>query len=166
MTKRILVVMAIVLLVAASAVAAQDLGSIAGTATDANKVVMNGVKVQLRNVDTGQLAGTTQSGADGAFSFTGLNPGNFVIEIVDEAGNVIGVSSSMAVTAGGVISGITVAASAAGALAGAAAPGGLAGFCTSTGGILVLAGVGAVASLGVAAVTGVIGTANNASPTK
>lgn len=160
MTKRILVVMAVVLLVATSAFAAQDPGSIAGVATNANKVVLSGVKVQLRNVESGQLVGTTQSATNGAFSFTGLNPGNFVIEIVNEAGQVIGVSSSMAVAAGGVITGVTVAASAAGAVAAAAAAGGLASFFTSTGGILVLAGVGA------AATAGVIAAANTASPSR
>jgi hypothetical protein len=160
MKKLILVVMAFVVLVATSAYAGQGTGSIAGTATNANKVVMTGVKVQLRNVATGELAGTTQSAANGAFSFTGLNPGNFVIEIVNAAGEVIGTSASMTLAVGGVISGVTVAASAAGALAGIAAAGGLTSFLTSTGGILVLAGVG----VGVTA--GVIAATNDASPSR
>ena len=43
----------------------------------------SGVRVQLRNVDTGQLAGYTTSGSNGSFSFSGMNQGNYVIEIVN-----------------------------------------------------------------------------------
>jgi len=146
------------LAVQAAAPAAQGTGSISGTASSANKTSLSGVKVQLRNVDTGALGGSTTSAANGAFAFTGLNPGNYVIEIVDASGKIIGTSTSMAVAAGGVISGVTVAASAAGAVAAAAAAGGLGAFFASTGGILVLAGVGA----GVTA--GVIAASNNSSP--
>lgn len=140
----------------------QGTGSVSGTAQNAGKQSLSGVKVQLRNVDTGALSGSTTSASNGAFSFTGLSQGNYVIEIVDATGKIIGTSASMAVGAGaaGVISGVTVAASAAGALSGAAAAGGLGAFFSSTGGILVLAGVGA----GVTA--GVLALANNASPSK
>jgi hypothetical protein len=155
MMKRIAVVMLAGLFVMSSIpVAAQAGGSIGGTATSANNSVLSGVRVQLRNANTGQLAGNTTSGTNGAWSFTGLNPGNYVVEIVDAAGHVIGVSSSISLAAGGAISGVTVAASAAGALAGAAAAGGLSAFFTSTGGILVLAGVGAAAAAGVLATQG------------
>ncbi|MCX6537831.1 MAG: carboxypeptidase-like regulatory domain-containing protein [Acidobacteria bacterium] len=150
MMKRILGMFVVVLFVATSTFAGQGPGgTIAGTALNANKVVLTGVRVQLRNSVTGQLVGTTQSGLNGAFSFAGLNPGSFVVEIVNAAGQVIGVSTSLTLVAGGVISGITVAASAAGALAGAAAAGGLASFFTTTGGILVLAGAGALATAGI-----------------
>jgi len=152
MTKRILLVLFAALFVATAAYA-QGTGSIAGN-------TMSGVKVQLRNVDSGQLVGSTQSAADGGFSFTGLNPGNYVVEIVDAAGKVIGTSTSMSLAAGGVISGVTVAASAAGAAAGAAAAGGLGAFFTSTGGILVLVGIGAGVTAGVVAAT------NDGSPSK
>lgn len=129
----------------------QGTGIVSGTARNAAQQVMSGVKVQLRNVDTGQLFGTTQSSVNGGFSFTGLGAGNYVIEIVDAAGKIIGVSASMSVAAGAVISGVTVAASAAGAVAASAAAGGAAAFFTSTGGILVLAGVGAGVGAGISA---------------
>jgi hypothetical protein len=155
MMKRIATVMLAVLFVTSSIpVAAQGTGSVGGTATNSNGVVLSGTRVQLRNVDTGQLAGNTTSGANGGFSFTGLNAGNYVVEIVDATGRVIGVSASMPLAAGGAISGVTVAASAAGALAGAAAAGGLGAFFTSTGGILVLVGVGAAAAAGIITTTG------------
>lgn len=121
---------------------AQGTGSLNGIAQTADNQALSGVKVQVRNVDTGALQGATQSSATGAFSFTGLPSGNYVVEIVNADGNVIGVSSSMSVTAGAAISGMTVSASAAGAVAGAAAAGGLGAFFTGTGGILTLVGVG------------------------
>lgn len=150
--KRILM-MAMMLLLVASVAYAQQTGSIQGNAKDDNDKALTGVKVQLRNVDTGALAGTTTSGANGAFSFTGLNPGNYIIEIVDSAGRIIGASASMSVAAGAAITGVTVAATAAGAVAAAAAAGGLGAFFTTTGGILVLAGVGAGITAGVIAAT-------------
>ena len=141
-------------------VAAQGTGSVSGAATGSSGAVLSGTRVQLRNVDTGQVAGNTTSGANGGFSFTGLNAGNYVVEIVDATGRVIGVSASMPLSTGGTISGVTVAASAAGALAGAAAAGGLGTFFTSTGGILVLVGVGATAMAGIHSAMG------TASPSK
>lgn len=144
--------------VVAAGLAAQNTGSVSGTAKDKAGTVLSGVKVQLRNVDTGSLVGTTISASNGAFSFTGLAQGNYVIEIVDDNGKIIGVSAAIAVGAGAVIAGLTVAASSAGALAGAAAAGGLGAFFTSTGGILVLAGVGIGATAAIVAVT------NDASP--
>jgi len=118
------------------------------------------VKVQRRNVDTGQLVATTRAAANGAFEFTGLNAANYIVEIVDESDRIVGVTPSMALDAGGVITGLSVAASAAGAIAGAAAAGGLGAFFSSMGGILLLVGIGA----GLTAV--VIAVTNDASPSR
>lgn len=46
-----------------------------------------------------------QSAPDGAFAFAGLSPGNYVVEIVDAAGKVVGTSPSQSVAAGGRLSG-------------------------------------------------------------
>ena len=155
--KRVAILLALALSVAVTA-SAQDLGSVAGTAQDANNAIMSGVKVQLRNADTGALVDTTTSAANGGFSFTGLPAGNYVVEIVNASGQIVGASASIAVTAGATITGITVAASAAGAAA-AAAAGGFAAFFTSTAGILTgIAVIGAVAA-------GVV-IAANASPSR
>lgn len=136
----------------------QGTGSVSGIAQNSSNAVMSGVKVQLRNVDTGALSGTTTSGTTGGYSFAGLNAGSYVVEIVDAAGRIIGTSASISVTAGAAITGITVAASAAGAAAGAAA--GFSAFFTSTGGILV--GVGVVSGI----TAGVVAAANNGSPSR
>ena len=105
--------------------AAQGTGKLSGVARDAQGQAMPGVKLQLRNVDTGQPVATTKAGPGGAFEFTGLNPGNFIVEIVDDSGKIIGLSPSTALAAGGAIAGLIVSASAAGAMAGAAAAGGI-----------------------------------------
>jgi hypothetical protein len=161
MMKRVVfVIVAIALGLAVSANAGQGTGKISGTARNAQDQVLAGVKVQLRNIDTGQLVATTKAGADGAFEFTGLNPGNYIAEIVDDSDKIVGASPSMALAAGGVITGLSVSASAAGALAGAAAAGGLGAFFSSTGGILLLVGIGAGVTAAVIALT------NDASPSR
>jgi hypothetical protein len=154
MLKRIMVLAAVLALgIATTAFSAQGTGQISGTARDAQDKVLSNVKVQLRNVDTGALVATTRSAASGAFEFKGLSPGNYVIEIVDDDGQIIGVSTSMALAAAGIVSGLTIAASAAGALAGAVAGGSIGAFFSSTGGILLLVGIGAGVSAGVVATT-------------
>ena len=161
MMKRIVwVIVAIALGLAVSANAGQGTGKISGTARNAQDQILAGVKVQLRNIDTGQLVATTKAGPDGAFEFTGLNPGNYIAEIVDDSGNIIGVSPSTPLVAGGVIAGLTITASAGGALAAAAAAGGIGAFFSSTGGILLLVGIGAGVTAGVIALT------NDASPSR
>jgi hypothetical protein len=155
MMKRVgLVIVIIALGLAVAANASQGTGKISGTARDSHDQVLPGVKVQLRNVDTGQLVATTRAGADGAFEFTGLNPGTYIVELVDESGKIIGLSPSTALAVGGAVTGLVVVASAAGAVAGAAAAGGLGAFFTSTGGILLLVGIGAGVTAAVIALTG------------
>ena len=162
MVKRISVLVVVIALgLAFAADAGQGTGRIAGVARNAQDQVLPNVKVQLRNIDTGQLVATTRSGSDGAFEFTSLNPGNYVVEIVDDSGRIIGLSPATALAAGGAITGLMISASAAGALAGAVATaGGIGAFFASTGGILLLAGIGAGVTAGVIAAT------NEASPSR
>lgn len=108
--------------------AAQAEASIAGTATSSSGQTLVNAAVQLRNLATGQIVGTTTSTATGGFSFVGVQAGNFAVEVVNAAGQVIGATSSIAVTAGATITGVTVSATAAvvGAAAGGAAAAGVA----------------------------------------
>ena len=101
-----------------------QLASLAGTATSSTGDILANVAVQLRDLATGQLVGTTTSTATGTFSFAGLQAGNFAVEVVSAAGNIVGTSASVGVAAGASVTGVTVSASAA-AVAGAA--GGVAG---------------------------------------
>jgi hypothetical protein len=167
MTKRIflsVIVLAVAFAVGASVMAApQGTGKIEGIAKDANQKPLAGVTVQCRNTATGQIVGTQQTSSTGAFSFTGLLPGTYVVEIVDRDGKIIGVSAGMQLTpAAMAITGVAIAATAAGAVAGAAAAGGgLGAFLSSTTGLLVLGGVAAATVAGV-----IIATRSDASPSK
>ena len=161
MTKRVaLTVVAMVLGLTAFANAGQGTGKISGMAMDSQNQIMPGAKLQLRNVETGQLAATTRAAADGAFEFTGLNPANYMVELVDQSGKIVGLSPAMALASGGVITGVSVAASAGSALAGAASAGGVGAFFSSTGGILLLVGIGAGVTAAIIAAT------NESSPSR
>src|ERR1700722_12630700 len=106
--------------------------SLAGTATSNTGQTLANYTVQLRNLATGQLAGTTTSSAAGGFSFAGLPAGNFAVEVVNAAGQIIGTSASIAVTAGATITGVAVSATAA-AVAGAAGAGAAAAGAAAAG---------------------------------
>jgi hypothetical protein len=151
-------VLALGLTVAADA--GQATGSIAGTVRDAQGQPLPSVKLQLRNIDTGQVVATTRAGADAAYQFTGVIPANYVVEIVDDSGKVLGLSVASSMPANGAITGLVVALSSTDAAAAAAAAGGLGAFFSSTGGILLLVGIGAGVTAGVIAAT------NNASPSR
>jgi hypothetical protein len=144
---------ALAVLLVASVASAQQTGSVSGKAKDDRGKDLPGVTLQLRSVDTGFVSGMTTSGPNGAFQFLGVNPGHYIVEVVDATGKVIGASSSMTVAAGAAVSGVTVAASSAGALAAAAAAGGAGAFFTTTGGILVLVASGAIVTAGVVTAT-------------
>src|SRR5882762_5341237 len=81
---------------------AQATGAIQGTAIRSTGQTLPNFTVQLRNLQTGQLAGSTTSIAAGSFSLT-LNPANYVVEVVNQAGTVVGSSSAVAVTAGATV---------------------------------------------------------------
>ena len=144
--------------------------SLAGTATSSTGQTLTGYTVQLRNLATGQLSGTTTSSATGAFSFSGLPAGNFAVEVVNAAGQIVGTSSAISVAAGATITGVTVSASAA---AVGAAAGGAAGAAAAAGGAAgAAAGIStAVIITAVAAAAGVVGVVvavnqSNASPSR
>ena len=141
-------------------VAAQTVGKISGTVHDAQGQALPNVNLQLRNVDTGQVVAKTRAAADATYEFTGVLPGNYIVEIVDDSDKVLGLSAATSVVANGAITGLIVMLSSSGALAGAVAAGGLGAFFTSTGGILLLVGIGAGVTAGVIAAT------NDASPSR
>jgi hypothetical protein len=109
--------------------------------------------VRIRNVQTGQLIGTTTSNGEGQFTFTDLSPAQYVIEVVDPSGTVIGTSPAVAAVAGAAV-GMIVQAS-------AAAAGGGGSFFGSSLGFVTIAAVGA----GFAGVTVAIHK-SNASPSR
>jgi hypothetical protein len=139
--------------------AAQQTGGVNGTAFGADKNPLANTTVQLRNAQTGQLVGSSTSNATGGFSFAGIQPGNFIIEIVDAAGNILGTATAT-VTAG-VVTTVSVTATALGAAALAAgAAGGATGLLTGTSLLIITA----AAAGGIAIV--VLATRDEASPSR
>src|SRR5438105_10440739 len=86
----------------------QNTASLSGTAKAANGQAMPNTTVQLRNVNTGELAGTTTSDAAGAFTFTGLPGGTYAVEVVSVTGEIVGASAAVSVAAGATVTGLTV----------------------------------------------------------
>jgi hypothetical protein len=123
---------------------APQAGSVSGVARGSDQSLLANQRVQLRNLENGQVASSTTSGPAGTFSFPSLAPGNYVVELVDEAGKVVGISSSVSV-APAVAASVTVTASATGAVAAAAAGGA---------GILGLGSLTSIAVISAAAITG------------
>lgn len=140
-----------VLTVAEAAATVRQTGTISGVALDADGKPLGDHTVRLRNVDTGEVIAETKSDPEtGEYSFTNLPEGKYVVEVVDPAGAVVGTTSTIALAAGAVVTGVTVAVTAAGAVAAAAAAGGLGALLSSTVG---LAAVAAGAGLGALAIT-------------
>ena len=130
-----------------TSVAQGELASVGGTATSSTGETLVNATVQLRDLATGTVTSTTTSSSTGAFTFTAVNPGNYVVEVLNAAGQVVGTSASISVAAGAAITGVTVTATAA-AVAGSAAAAG-------TGTIVAVTSAAAAAGVaGIAAATG------------
>jgi hypothetical protein len=123
--------------------AQQKAGTIEGIAKNACQSRQKDAKVQLRNVDTGALAGSTITDKDGKFTFTGILPANYVAEIVNKSGKVDGVSKSVAVAAGAIVKDVTI-----GSSEPCPAP-----FLLTTAGLLLLGAIAAGAVVGVVVAT-------------
>jgi hypothetical protein len=98
--------------------------------------------VQLRNLATGQLIGTTTSSSAGAFTFAGLPAGRYAAEVLNATGQIVGTSAALDVAAGAAISGVGVLAGAAGAAAAETGAGLSAGWIVTITAAAIGAGVG------------------------
>jgi len=143
---------------AASQGAAQS-AAVAGTVRRANARVVPDANVQIRNVENGDVAGRTTTDDAGTFAFAGLAPGNYVVEVVDAAGKVLGVGTPFSLTAGGTASASIILAGS--GTTAAASSGGFSLF--GLGPVSTLAVLGAASA---AAVTAVVATRPDASPSK
>jgi hypothetical protein len=150
-------------LIAAGKVVAQANGSISGVASVDGKPLAN-VTVRLRNVDTGQVVGNTTTNGQGQFSFTGLGPGNFVVETIAANGTVLGTSTAIALTATSMVVSNVVVSTSAAAIAAAGGAGAVAGGGAAVGGGLSATAItiGAIAA-GLGATAIIIAT-NDSSP--
>ena len=130
----------------AAGAAPQASGKVAGTVRDAQGQALPNAKLQLRNVETGQVVARTRAAATAAYEFSGVPAGNYIVEIVDDSDRVIGLSAAAPLAAGGAVTGLIAALTASTAAGGA--------FFASTAGILLLVGLGAGVTAGVIAATG------------
>jgi hypothetical protein len=144
-------------------------GVLNGTAQTSTGQTLSNYAVQARNLQTGQIAGTTTSNASGGFSFTGLSPANYVVEVVNQTGAIVGTSAAVPVVAGATAT-VAVSTTAAVAAAGAAATGAAAAGAAAAAGGGAIAGISTalvVTAVAVAAgVAGVVVIANDASPSR
>jgi carboxypeptidase family protein len=121
--------------------------------TSAGQPVANAT-VRARNLLTGRVVGSTSTTGSGQFVLAGLDSGNYVLELVDAAGQVLGTSSFIYAAAGSTVAATVTATS--GALSAVNTVTGFAAMLTTTAAesvkyAAVAAGVaGMVAPVGVA----------------
>jgi hypothetical protein len=80
--------------------AARATGTLTGIATNTAGQPLADHSVRIRDVRTGDVVATSRTGANGAFLVATLDAGSYVVEIVDLAGRIVGVSTIATVAAG------------------------------------------------------------------
>jgi len=80
--------------VPAAAMAGQTSQSatIEGAAHDSSGKPYANRPVQARNVETGQVAASMRTDANGRFRFNGLAPASYIVELLNDAGRAVGTS--------------------------------------------------------------------------
>jgi hypothetical protein len=139
--------------------AADETSNLTGTAYTTTLRPLSKVEVQVRNLQTGMRVNSIFSGENGEFAFKGLEPGTYIIEVVDRSGRVLGMSApfTLAAASTGNVSVVAVA-------QGMVSAGERAGFSLlGLGPTTSLAVVGAASA---AAVTAVVSTRQDASPSR
>jgi hypothetical protein len=135
-------------------------GSLTGTALQPNLQPLSNVRVQIRSVRTATVVFSTRSGPGGEFLFGPLQPDTYVIELVDSTGSVVGMTAPTAVGTD-TVQHVSVMASAPGTAAGS---GQRAGF--SILGLGPTTSIAVLGAAGAAAITAVVATRPNASPSR
>ncbi|MGE5244005.1 MAG: carboxypeptidase regulatory-like domain-containing protein [Betaproteobacteria bacterium] len=137
--------------------AGRSSGSVMGTARGSNMQPLASAQVQLRNIDTGETVATTTTDQAGAFVFADVQPGSYIVEVVDPSRKVLGIGAPFSVASGQSASTSVLT---------------LAGSAARSGGGFRLFGMGAVTSMTVlgaaaaASVTAVVTTRPDASPSR
>jgi hypothetical protein len=74
--------------------------SIAGVAWNADNSPLPGARVRLRNVVTGKVAMTALANETGQFTFASMEPGSYLIELVDEHDKILTVGQTFTIEPG------------------------------------------------------------------
>jgi hypothetical protein len=77
------------------------LSSIQGSAVTGSNGVLKDTVVRLRDVRYGKVLNTVMTDKQGAFLFRGVDPGNYVVEVMNPANNAVLASSQMMNVTGG-----------------------------------------------------------------
>jgi hypothetical protein len=96
--------------------------------------------VRARNLISGQVGGSTSTASSGQFAIN-VNPGSYLLEVVDAGGQIIGTSSFISAAAGGAVTTTTV----------TATTGALSAVTTTTAGLISTLGASAARSVTYAA---------------
>ena len=104
--------------------------SISGTALSPTGQPIGVTPVRARNLLTGQIGGTATTSPGGEFNFVGLPPGQYVIEVLDDGGQIIGTSAFISAAAGSLVAATVTATT--GALTAVSTVTGLAAVITTT----------------------------------
>ena len=80
---------------------AGSLSSIQGSAVTASNGSLKDTVVRLRDVRYGKVMSTVTTDKQGAFMFRGVDPGNYVVEVMNPANNAVLASSQMMNVTGG-----------------------------------------------------------------
>jgi hypothetical protein len=142
----------------ALAAAAQETTTISGTARGPNLQALKNVRVQIRNATTGGVAGSTVTTETGEFLVSNVPSGSYFVEVLDDANHLLGISSP--IFAG---PGATATASVMALAPGSAAAGGSGFSIFGLGPVTSMTILGAASA---AAITGVVATRPDASPSR
>jgi len=137
----------------------QDLIALKGRAFTPGLQALTDTRVQIRDLKTGLLVSSTTSNATGDFSFENLKPGDYIVELADGSGHVMGMSPPFTLGTAKTVTVSVVAVS-----TGTAAAGAGAGF--SLFGLGPVSSVAVLGAAGAAAVTAVVATRQDASPSR
>ena len=140
-----------------SATSQQASATIAGIAMGAGGTPLADHTARARNADTGLIARVTRTNADGEFWLSDLDPGRYLIEVIDGSGRIVATSALISLGAGAIVGGVAITGAPA---AGVATTGGVGSFFTSTAGIVL----SAAAAMGITA--GVVGVGQPRSPSR
>jgi hypothetical protein len=148
--------------VAQSAQPSAPAGStVSGSALRTDFKPLPAATVRLRQFDSnGAVVGLATTGPSGEFAFSGVRPGNYLLELVDFSGKLVGMAPPFVVAGEGPVA-VSVMASGLGVTAASAAGGGFSLF--GLGPTATLAVLGAA---GATAVTAVVATKSEASPSR